>query len=332
MMPKISIIVPVYNVGNYLSRCLDSVLAQKHENWECILVDDGSTDRSGLICDEYSARDSRFIPFHKPNGGVSSARNFGITKARGEWIAFVDSDDTLLPGYLENLLNGTKNGAEIVLSNYGGRQTKKYIMEFQYVEGNEMKEYFLENKIFALSAPYGKLYKRNIMGEHSLLFPEGIHMGEDMIFLVRYMNCVNNATLIPADEYVVSSHEGSLSTKYYSFDSEYRCFCLWRTEIEKFINKSNLHRRDILHSVWNHRTSRAFVRSCECMYLGNRKYTVKEIIRNLQSIDKVYSKEFGKYSNCKGIKSKLIRFLIGNRLFVIYHVIALTFSLKIKYS
>ena len=91
--PKISIIVPVYNVEKYLRRCLDSILAQTFTDFECICVDDGSPDGSGKILDEYAEKDSRFVVIHKDNGGVSSARNAGLDVARGEWITFVDSDD-----------------------------------------------------------------------------------------------------------------------------------------------------------------------------------------------------------------------------------------------
>lgn len=92
-LPRVSIIVPVYNGEKYLRRCLDSILFQTLENWECILVDDGSSDKSGEICDEYSAKDTRFRVIHKKNSGVSSARNAGLEAAQGEWIGFIDADD-----------------------------------------------------------------------------------------------------------------------------------------------------------------------------------------------------------------------------------------------
>ena len=91
--PKISVIIPVYNAESTLRRCVDSVLAQTFPDFECLLINDGSEDKSGEICDEYAIRDSRVRVFHKGNGGVSSARNVGLDNATGEWIAFVDSDD-----------------------------------------------------------------------------------------------------------------------------------------------------------------------------------------------------------------------------------------------
>ena len=91
--PTISVIVPVYNAEKYLSRCMDSILVQTFTCFELLLVDDGSTDCSGRICDEYAKRDTRIRVIHKENGGVSSARNLGLDNAKGEWICFCDSDD-----------------------------------------------------------------------------------------------------------------------------------------------------------------------------------------------------------------------------------------------
>lgn len=102
-MPKISVIIPVYNVEKYLPECVDSILAQDFDDFECLLVDDGSTDGSGDLCDRYASRDSRFRVFHQPNQGVSAARNRGISEAMGEWIYFIDGDDWMMPGIFRGL-------------------------------------------------------------------------------------------------------------------------------------------------------------------------------------------------------------------------------------
>ena len=116
---KISIIVPVYNVEEYLARCVDSVLAQTYENLEVILVDDGATDTSGSICDDFAAKDSRVRVIHKENGGLSSARNTGLEAATGEYIAFADSDDWIEPDAYAHLL-GLMEKHQVKLV-YGGR-------------------------------------------------------------------------------------------------------------------------------------------------------------------------------------------------------------------
>ena len=99
-MPKVSIIVPIYKAEKYLHRCVDSIIAQTFTDWELLLVDDGSPDRSGEICDEYTGRDNRIRVIHKENGGVSSARNAGLDVAKGQWVVFVDSDDWCEAYYL----------------------------------------------------------------------------------------------------------------------------------------------------------------------------------------------------------------------------------------
>lgn len=104
----LSIVVPVYNVEAYLSECLESIINQSFASWELLLVDDGSLDNSGLICDKYATIDHRILVFHKSNGGVSSARNLGIKEASGEWITFVDADDLVEPTFFEGLLCPTK--------------------------------------------------------------------------------------------------------------------------------------------------------------------------------------------------------------------------------
>ena len=93
VVPSISVIVPIYNMEKLMRKCLDSILAQTFQNYECLLIDDGSKDGSSAICDDYDAKDSRFKAYHKPNGGLSDARNFGLERAQGEYTIFFDPDD-----------------------------------------------------------------------------------------------------------------------------------------------------------------------------------------------------------------------------------------------
>ena len=114
MNELISIIVPVYNVEQFLARCIDSIRAQTYRNIEILLIDDGSTDNSGRVCDEYAKQDGRIKVYHKPNGGVSSARNYGLDRATGKYIGFVDSDDFIAPDMYEYLIQLIKDtNAEI---------------------------------------------------------------------------------------------------------------------------------------------------------------------------------------------------------------------------
>ena len=117
----LSIIIPVYNTEEYLRPCLDSILSQSFADYEVLLIDDGSSDESGRICDEYAQKDSRILVFHKENGGVSSARNRGIDNARGEYIVFVDSDDLVTDGYLKHLMESDADMVVTGLCKFGER-------------------------------------------------------------------------------------------------------------------------------------------------------------------------------------------------------------------
>ena len=114
---RISIIIPVYNAEDYLARCLDSIFEQSFASYEVILVDDGSTDSSPLICERYSSTDPRFRTVHKQNGGVGSARNAGMNLAKGEYLMFVDADDALLPDALEMVMENV-SGEDLVVGSY----------------------------------------------------------------------------------------------------------------------------------------------------------------------------------------------------------------------
>ncbi|MDQ1143763.1 glycosyltransferase involved in cell wall biosynthesis [Bacillus sp. SORGH_AS 510] len=128
---KVSVIVPIYNVEKFLSKCIETIINQSYKNLEIILVDDGSPDRSGEICDEYAAKDKRIKVIHQKNSGVSSARNAGINAATGDYVCFADGDDYLMPDYVEYLMDlAVRNDADISLttdmfSNYQLNQVKK---------------------------------------------------------------------------------------------------------------------------------------------------------------------------------------------------------------
>ena len=129
MNPKISVIVPVYNVEKYLRRCIDSILSQTFSDFELLLIDDGSKDKSGEICDEYAAKDARVRVFHKENGGVSSARNLGLDNAKGDWITFSDSDDELLPDAFEAVCGYMHEGIDMIKTGYQILNEHNQIME-----------------------------------------------------------------------------------------------------------------------------------------------------------------------------------------------------------
>lgn len=134
-MPQISVIVPVYNVEQYLSRCLDSIINQTYRNFEVILVDDGSPDKCPEICDYYALQDNRIKVIHKENGGLADARNEGIRASSGEFITFIDSDDFVSFRYLEVLLDGiTRHNADIIIAKFQRFESKNNIKNFVIID------------------------------------------------------------------------------------------------------------------------------------------------------------------------------------------------------
>lgn len=178
--PHISIIIPVYKAEKYLRDCLDSIAAQTFAGWECILIDDGSPDSSGMICEEYAARDSRFIAVHQKNGGASAARNAGLAIARGDWIGFVDADDWIDSDSLEMILEKAKRqGSELIQFGLDYDLNGKAQYQNIYKEG-----YFSIKDDFSYWSPSmcNKLIASNLVKTYNICYPEGVKFAEDTYF------------------------------------------------------------------------------------------------------------------------------------------------------
>lgn len=179
-MPQVSIIVPVYKVEPYIRRCLDSILAQTFTDWECILVDDGSPDACGVICDEYVARDERFMVIHQENSGVNIARKNGVELASGEWVNFIDPDDFIPSTSLEKLLSFANEDSAIVCGNGVCKLLPPDC-------GWSLDEFVRTMLVVALGgSPCARLYRRIYLTEFVFDIPRNITVGEDLIMNVRY--------------------------------------------------------------------------------------------------------------------------------------------------
>lgn len=188
-MPKYSIIVPVYNVENCLPKCLDSILRQSYIDFEVLLIDDGSKDCSGQICDQYVLTDSRVKVIHTSNRGVSSARNRGIEEARGKYIVFVDSDDYIDIDYLADLDSGNEDLIISGLRKLESRNNNAQIVQYseKVIENVEKMhvEDMVDNK--ALNYVYTKRFRYDLIEYYSLRFDEQLNIGEDTLFVAEYL-------------------------------------------------------------------------------------------------------------------------------------------------
>ncbi len=215
--PLISVIIPVYNVEKHLRRCLDSLQAQTFANFEAILVDDGSSDTSGLICDEYARKDKRFKVYHTTNRGVSAARNLALSNISGKYFTFIDSDDAIEQNHLELLLSPS-DSADMVISgikftapNGDLIKAESYIPE-QIEPGVGFPYHIFDNEIYLYSV--SKRYKKNLLNLSNLSFDSTLDMGEDTLFVLQYLKLCKKVIILGNTPYHYYRYgEGTLSSR-----------------------------------------------------------------------------------------------------------------------
>lgn len=172
---KISVIVPVYRVEKYLSRCVESILSQSFTDFELILIDDGSPDNCPDLCDKYSERDGRVKVIHQNNSGVSSARNNGLLNAKGEWVLFIDSDDELNKNALSCCINSIEDSTQLIMYGFSIIKRNNVVKEFLPKYFN--KEFYVDN-----FHPGTRFVKREFLIKNKIYFPDGITLAEDWFY------------------------------------------------------------------------------------------------------------------------------------------------------
>lgn len=213
----ISIVIPVYNVENYISTCLDSVINQTYKNIEILLIDDGSTDRSGLICDDYKDRDKRITVIHQKNGGLSSARNAGLTITNGDFVTFIDSDDAVTIDYIANLVEAvdqteanmaTCNRFHVVFEQDIDSEIKKRYKckAFCFDRLKAISELLSDNMI--TTAAWGILAPKKYWANHP--FPQGRSF-EDLNVTWKVLNEASSVAVLPDSLYLYISHCKSIT-------------------------------------------------------------------------------------------------------------------------
>ena len=257
-MEKISIIIPVYNAEKYLEQCLDSVMHQTYESFEAILVNDGSTDHSEELCQKYVDKDSRFILISGPNRGSAEARNIGLKRVSGEFIAFLDSDDWYENDYLEYLMTGLKTkGTDIYFCNYKTDEVREYDWEEDVVMSSDEALYQLLVR-GCCNRIHNKLYKREVVGD--IEFPVGRNMWEDAVWTCHVLERAGTIGRGKEAKYNVRLTEGSITRKRHRTETELcgyyrnfleRCMVLldhYPTEKEKqkVVNKECIDRMTVV--------------------------------------------------------------------------------------
>ena len=285
-MPLISIIIPIYNAEKYLNKCLQSIISQTYRNFEIILIDDGSTDCSYKICQEFAKKDKRIFIFAQTNSGASSARNRGIEMAKGKWITFVDADDYVEKNYLECLCENITDEKALIIQglkqvNSEGEEIKKIDFEHSKLSGSEVRKAF---------DAVAKLYNRDIINKHNIKFNELISYSEDMLFMLEYILHCDFIKFLQGSLYNYVIDASTLSQRYNSFESEYLLF----TEYIK-TNQAIANKWDFAPSYKSQRCGALMLmRSIYCLY-KKVKYGRKERILIIKDIKLKYSQYIKEY-------------------------------------
>ena len=308
-LPLISVIMPVYNSTYYLKKSVGSIIQQTYRNLEIILVNDGSTDKSGLLCDEFAAKDDRIRVIQQFNSGVSSARNAALAVAGGKYVCFIDADDWLPPHAIEKLYLGISEktdsdfcfGAVTFIGLLSSQRLEAPDSTVR-VDGDEESYLSMISTLQTLPAPWGKLYKMEIIRDHRICFPEDVQYSEDFLFLWDYIDHCSTFTFI-SDEVYDYSCIVSTNASHRFFDQA----ALWEwksvVNLERLLMKKN-----ITENLWQinllHFALSKFIVSCKhYVHFLNRKEAVLQIGKTIQ----IFEEYLDRMTDAKIIQSQIPR-------------------------
>ena len=292
-MLKYSVIIPVYNVENYLHRCINSILVQEYTDLEILLIDNGSTDSSGSICDTYASEYSNISAYHIENHGVGSARNFGLAKAQGEFICFVDADDYLVGNLFSDMENQLDSGLDLLVFSYYNSLEKNLSettrsAKILPIEGKKDRNQFIAlfTELFLSDMMYtvwNKIYRREFLEEHRIMF-EQYELGEDVRFNLNVFECVHTISFSKTCYYVyVSGRTGSAMGQYNPYRMSYQLEELekvdqlmtgWDIHDDQFIDQ--IKARILMSNIQNI--------SNQKMSLSKKRHYVEVLCRNQEMI------------------------------------------------
>ena len=337
--PLISVIVPVHNVERQLERCIKSILAQTYSNFELILINDGSQDKSGYICDFYVHIDSRVKAYHKDNGGASSARNLGIQHAKGDYIVFVDSDDFVDKEYLSAFLVDSLNIDKytyviqsLKIFQEGGGLVKKPTFKEGLYSNDNFSDLFTLNNLSKNGYTVCKLYNREIINKNNIRFNAEIRYREDLIFMMTYLLHITNVFISSESNYNYMFSEGSLSKSYNSYESEILTFNLLKRTFNILVDKFHLNNQ-AKENYYKNTLGTQLKRSMLTIYRPKNKKSKRERLFILKELN---TKENSYYLGCtiSGLKINRIGFLLYRQecisLFDLYYSTVYFFRYKLN--
>lgn len=308
---EITVIIPVYNTGKYLRRCIDSVLNSKYKNFEIILVNDGSTDNSEEICRYYNEKDCRVRLLNQKNCGVSAARNNGIDISSGKWIVFVDSDDVISGDFLGMIVQEENQNQDLLifeqvsLNERLGRncshkdindiQIKYYLKKediIKVIEKMLMAEQLTKDSKISLYSPCAKAYRKSILDRYSIRFPVDIFIGEDKIFNIEYLTRTETCLYIPQIAYFVQWRPESAThcfhkdflKNHYAFQKQLenilkKNMILKKLERAYYENILAAMTEVLIYGIFNPNSSRTYGENCILCHKVRNEKTYKQAIK-----------------------------------------------------
>lgn len=318
----VSIIVPVYNSEKYLDKCITSILAQTYKNVELILINDGSSDNSGHLCDVYAKMDHRVKVMHVKNSGVSSARNSGIEIATGKFIEFVDSDDYIEQNMVETLVNEMNVNVDIVICGYKrlykdsngiiATENSKLYHEIAITKKKLLKGFGNLFVDFYINYLWNKLYARNIIKKYNIKFDTSINWGEDLMFNLEYLGYCNNITIIDKPLYnYINYNNDSLTSKFNSelFNNQQTMY----KAVREFLDSNNEYSGKNIELVEKRYTD-AIIMCLANLFCSDTDYKKTEVKNKIsQIIENDTVRKNLKYFTYGGIQKRLIGKMISNK-------------------
>lgn len=317
-MSRISIIVPIYNAQASVDSCIKSILNQSFTDFELLLVDDGSSDDSARICQQYAEIDSRISLYHKDNGGVSSARNLGLREAKGEWITFIDSDDTINEHYLRHLYERACEEVDFVMSYpiliYSDGKHLTPLYESNIYDKATFDKVFVNNELHKFTSPWAKLYKHSIINNYNISFCEEMHIGEDLVFLFTYLQHTSKIVILNvADYFYAFEQQNSLTKRVNSIESEFVGYLNVKNVIDQLITIWSISSTCSLHSL-------AWIRGYYVRRVLNAIYNLDGLKRSkrLEIIKQLDLASYYEELHIPALKEKLLAILLRLRLLYLY--------------
>lgn len=245
---KVSIIIPVYNAEKYLAECLDSVINQTYTNLEILLINDGSTDASGVICDKYSGKDSRVHTIHNKNHGVSYSRNVGIQTASGEYTLFIDSDDAINERYVEELVKvaGKYDLCVATIVDRWPEKSKEQEREFSKRITNYLRDDYYWAWFAIGMGAWGKLFSTRILKQNNIFFPEEVSWGEDRIFLAEYFKRVTTYIKQPEAKYIYFHRTNESLSQMGNMRDDIKLMKKSIESLKSLVNTTEMKKKDII--------------------------------------------------------------------------------------